>query len=447
VSVAKKPVKASRLRPLAAPPHPGTAVLALACALAVASGAWALHLWRQLAAARAGLSVTCPFDSEGDCASVWQSGFAEAIEGATGLPIAGHGVLWAVVALAFPAAVLVARRRGRRGDLSSAAALATALAGVGAVLVLAGAQLVEGRFCGSCGIAYALTLSYAAVCLFGTGRPPFGELVRGGLLAAAAAGLGGVTLALASSEQAPPAAASLPRAPALPALPAGASPGDNLARFLASLEPPVSQSLALALREYAASEPKPLREPRALEGSAMAPVRITDFADFLCSHCAALHGTLTQLRSSAPEGSVAIESRYFPLDGSCNPQIPGTAADGVRCTAARVMICLADAPGAFDLAGELYAHQLELSVDGIYERASRLRPRAELEACAAAPETDAKLKGDIAWAMEHQIRGTPLVLVNGRKASGFPAFLWALVLAGGDPSHASFAALSPPKGG
>ena len=451
MSVAKNRKKAPRLRPLAAPPRPGTAVLALACTLAVASGAWALHLWRQLAAARAGLAVTCPFDSEGDCASVWQSGFAEAIESATGLPIAGHGVLWALVALAFPAAVLVARRRGRRGDVSSAAALATALAGVVAVLVLAGAQLVEGRFCGSCGIAYALTLSYAAVCLFGTGRAPFGELVRGGLLAAAAAGLGGVTLALASSEHAPPPSASLPQAPALPALPggagAGASPGDNLARFLASLAPPVSQSLALALREYAASEPKPLREPRALEGSAMAPVRITDFADFLCSHCAALHGTLTQLRRTAPEGSVAIESRYFPLDGQCNPQIPRAAGDGVRCTAARVMICLADTPGAFDVAGDLYAHQRELSVDEIYARAARLRPRAELEACAAAPETEAKLQGDIAWAVEHKISGTPLVLVNGRKASGFPAFLWALVLAGGDPAHASFAALSQPKGG
>jgi serine/threonine-protein kinase len=284
------------------------------------------------------------------------------------------------------------------------------------------------------------------VCLFGIGRPPLGEFFRGGLLAAAAVGLGGVTLALGYSEAGPPGAASAPRAPALPSLPASASAGDKLARFLAGLAPPVSESLALALREYAASEPKPLREPRALEGSAMAPVRITDFADFLCSHCASLHGTLTQLRRSAPEGSLAIESRYFPLDGQCNPQIP-RPGDGVRCTAARVMICLANEPGAFDLAGELYAHQHGLSVDEIYQRAARLRPRAELEACVAAPETDAQLQGDIAWAMEHEIRGTPLVLVNGRKASGFPAFLWALVLAGGDPSHASFAALSPPKGG
>jgi serine/threonine-protein kinase len=441
----KKAGYAPRVAP--EPPRPGAALLVLACALALASGAWALQLWRQLAAARAGLEVTCAFDSEGDCASVWQSGFAAAIESATGLPIAGHGVLWALVALAFPAAVLVARSRGRRGDVSFAAALATALAGILAVVVLAGAQLAEGRFCGSCGVAYALTLSYAAVCLFGAGRAPWRELVRGGLLAAAAAGLGGVTLALASSEQAPPRSASLPGPAALPALPRGAPADDNLERFLASLAPPVSQSLALALREYAASEAKPLHEPRALEGSPMAPVRITDFADFLCGHCASLHGTLAQLKQRAPEGSFAIESRYFPLDGACNAQIPRASGDPVRCTAARVMICLADTPGAFDVAGELYAHQQGLSVDQVYERASKLRPRAELEACASSPETEAKLQGDIAWAVEHHISGTPLVLVNGRKASGFPAFLWALVLAGGNPAHASFAALPQPKGG
>lgn len=430
----------------AAPLRPGAAALGLACALAAASGAWAVYLWRQLAAARAGLDVRCAFDSEGDCASVWQSGFAETIERVTGLPIAGHGVLFALVALALPAAVLVARSRGRRGDISWAAALVTAAAGIVAVLVLSAAQLAEGRFCGSCGVAYAFTLSYAAVCLFSTARVPWRELARGGALAAAAAGLGGIVLALGSQEQALPPAASLPAVPALPALP-GAAAGDDLARFLGTLTPPVAQSLALALREYAASPPKPLREPRTLEGPALAPVRITEFADFLCSHCATLHGTLAQLQRNAPAGSVAIESRYFPLDGQCNPEIPRASGDGVRCTAARALICLAGEPGVFELAGKLYASQRSLSVDKVYELASPLRPRDRLEACVAAPETEATLKGDIAWAVEHGITGTPLVLVNGRKASGFPAFLWALVLAGGNPAHPSFAALPQPKGG
>ena len=49
--------------------------------------------------------------------------------------------------------------------------------------------------------------------------------------------------------------------------------------------------------------------------------------------------------------------------------------------------------------------------------------------------------------MAQRIQGTPLVLVNGKKASPNPAFLLALVLAGGDPQHPAFAALPKPKGG
>jgi serine/threonine-protein kinase len=425
--------------PAAAPPRPGAAWLALAITLAAASGAWAFHLWRQLARARGGAEVTCPFDAEGDCAEVWQSGFAAAVEGATGLPIAAHGVLWALVAVALPAAVAIARASGRRGDLPWAGALATAAAGIVAVVALAAAQLADGRFCGSCGVAYALTLAYAGTCLFAGARPDGGRLARGGLLAGAAAALAFAALA----SQAPPREAQRPAAAARE--PAAGPAHRDLASFLASLPAPVAEALGTTLREYGASSPVSLPAPRALVGSPMAPVRITDFADLLCSHCASLHATLAQLRRSAPEGSVSIESRYFPLDGACNEHITHASADGVRCTAARVLICLEGDPRAFELAGELYARQRDLTQDAVYSLASRLRPREQLAACAASPETEAKLQADIAFATAQGIQGTPFVLVNGRRATGFPAFLWALVLAGGDAGHPSFAALPSPK--
>jgi len=434
-----------------APPRPAGAVLALACVLALLAGGWAIHLWRQLLVARGGGEVSCPFDSEGDCGDVWQSGFAHLVEGATGLPVAALGVLWALVALALPAAALIARARGRRGEISWAGALVTAAAGVAAVLALAGAQLVDGRYCGSCGIAYAATLAYAGLCFFSMGPLPWERLVRGGALAAGAAGLAWGALALAAPE---PPAASVAAATShvhasetLPALDKAASPADGLARLVSDLSPVAADALAEGLREYAAGAAKPLSTPRALVGSPMAPVRITDFADFLCSHCAALHATLAQLQSAAPQGSFAVESRYFPLDGKCNPNMTRSSAEGVGCTAARVLICLEGEPGAFELAGRLYAQQRGLTNDRIYELAAPLRSRAGLEACVTSPETEAKLQSDIAAAMGHGIQGTPLVLVNGRKANSNPAFLLALVLAGGDPAHPAFAALPKAKGG
>ena len=40
-----------------------------------------------------------------------------------------------------------------------------------------------------------------------------------------------------------------------------------------------------------------------------------------------------------------------------------------------------------------------------------------------------------------RVDGTPLVLVNGRKATSFPPFLYAMVLTGGRTDHPAFATL------
>ena len=425
-----------------APPlRPGSGPLLAAAALALAAGGWSLHLWRQLARGKAGATVTCPFDADGSaCAEVWQSGFALAVEHATGLPVAAFGVLWALVALALPLAVLAARARGGSGETSWAGALVTAATGVVASLGLALAQLVDGRFCGSCTVQYAFVLGYAAVCFGAMARVAWAGLARGGLLAGAGAALGGVLLATVAPRAAPPVPPLRP--PASPDVPA-AAPRD-LGAYLATLSPPIAQGIANALRDYASAPAKPLREPRALVGSPMAPLRITDFADLLCSHCADLHETLSGLRRAFPADAFAIESRYFPLDGQCNPHIPRASADGVRCSAARALICLEGDPRAFEIAGELYRSQRSLTIDAIFERAAPVKGRDALAACMASPDTQAKLLADIEWAEEHGIQGTPLVLVNGRQAAAFPAFLYALVLAGGDPDHPAFAALPPP---
>jgi hypothetical protein len=53
------------------------------------------------------------------------------------------------------------------------------------------------------------------------------------------------------------------------------------------------------------------------------------------------------------------------------------------------------------------------------------------------------LADDIALALRYEPDGTPLVLVNGKKASAFAPFLYALVLTGGRADDAAFAALPP----
>ena len=112
-----------------------------------------------------------------------------------------------------------------------------------------------------------------------------------------------------------------------------------------------------------------------------------------------------------------------------------------RCTAAKAVICMEGREEAFEFSGALFAEQRRLDEDAIFDVAERYGAAERLRACVSDPDTDARLRDDIGWAIEHEIRGTPLVLVNGRKASPLPPFLYALVLAEGDPDHPAFAAL------
>jgi serine/threonine-protein kinase len=115
----------------------------------------------------------------------------------------------------------------------------------------------------------------------------------------------------------------------------------------------------------------------------------------------------------------------------------------VRCVAAKAQICMEATPHATEFSGALFAKQKSLSVEDVYAIGSRHVARAALEACVASPQTQAKLQDDIAFALRYEPEGTPLVVVNGRKAVAFPAFLYALVLTRGSSSHPAFDRLPP----
>jgi serine/threonine-protein kinase len=396
--------------------------------------AWALFQWRELLRLRGGAVVNCPLGEGAACAQAWDSPFAAAVERATGLPVAAWGVAWSLTALALPALLLL---RGHR-DLLWSAVVVTAGAGVLAVAGLVTRLFAADAFCTSCAGTYALVLAYAAGAGLEARRTGLPGLVPGAGLAALVAGLALAVLLPVGHATPPPSAAKLP------ALPPGAPADDALGHLLRSLAPPAAQALSDSLALYRAAGTPPVRRPRALLGPSTARVRITDFVDIRCSHCAHLHETLTELRRIAPEGSLAIESRHFPLDGNCNPLMSRKVEGAVSCVAARVLICLEGEPAAFDLAGTLFAEQRQLTAERIYELGSRLRPRADLEACAASEDTNARLLDDIDWARQHAISGTPLVLVNGRRGTPHPAFLQAMLLAEGDEQAPAFAALPPP---
>jgi protein-disulfide isomerase len=217
----------------------------------------------------------------------------------------------------------------------------------------------------------------------------------------------------------------------------------RLDEVISRLSPQLRQGLSDALAAYAKGDRVPLRPARRLIGPSNAPVRITEFTDILCSHCADLHEVLEVLREMAPSESFALEPRHFPLDAECNPVVEKRSEDGVSCLAARAMICVEKDWLSF--ANALFEIQRWLTREKIYELASPFMSRERLEACVTSRETEAKLRDDIAWALQHEIQGTPLLLVNGREVPPSLHFLYSMVLAGADPEHPAFAVLPPPQ--
>ena len=439
----------------AASGQPSPRSVAALVALGFLGAQLSVFLWLQLVLARSGGPSVCGPEDGGRCGALWDGGFARAVQETTGLPVAAWGLVWSLVAFLLPLLELV--RQADRGVSPGlrAAIRWTGVAGVVAALGLLATSVAAGAFCLGCLAMQSIAAAYAGISLVAWRRFPFVDQGRGAALAGGLA-LSAALVLLYPGQHTPRASSgadTLARAVAAtgsasPAASAGtgdAARDKQLHEFVASLQPDAKQALSDSLAIYRAAPPLPPARTRSLVGPPAAPVRITEFTDIRCPHCADLHETLKYLRQNAPEGSFQIEPRQFPLDGACNPAVRQSAGDPVRCLAARAQVCLEGHAGAFDYAAALFAHHRTLTVDQVYALAGPYQPRADLERCVASPQTQARLEEDAREATRHDFDGTPLVLVNGRKGSSFGPFLYAMVLNGGRPDHPAFAGLPAPR--
>ena len=452
---------------------PGARSLGALVALGVAGALLATFLWLQLVLARSGGPSVCGPEDGGRCGALWDGPFARGIQDTTGLPVAAWGLVWSLVALALPLLELV--RQGERGAGAGLVAGIkwTAAAGLGAALGLATASFAAGALCVGCLVMQATAAAYAVIALFLWRGLPFADAGRGAALAGGLA-LSAFLLLLypghrtpgpasstdvlaraaeASGGAAPAPATSAPAtADAAPAVDQSKAAGTGdpardkqLREFVANLPPEGKQALSDSLDVYRKAAAHPPARARALTGPANAPVRITDFTDVRCPHCADLHGALLYLQQNAPRDSFAVDSRQFPLDGACNPAVRQAGGDPVRCLAAKAQVCMEGHPAFFDYAGSLFARQRSLTVDQVYALAAPYKPRPQMEACVTSAETQARIEEDAREATRHDFEGTPLVLVNGRQGSSYGPFLYAMVLTRGAADHPAFAGLPSPR--
>lgn len=447
---------APRSQPETSQPSPRS--VAALVALGFLGALLSVFLWLQLVLARSGGPSVCGPEDGGHCGALWDGSLARTVQETTGLPVAAWGLVWALVAFILPLLELL--RQADRGASPGliAGVRWTAAAGLGAALGLLTASLTAGAVCLGCFVMQLIAGGYAAIALYAWRRLPFADGGRGAALAGGL-GVSAALLLLYPGQKTPSPATSaetLARAVEAtgtarpPASGPAAGTGDaardrQLQEFVASLPPEMKQGLSDSLAIYRAAQAAPPARTRSVLGSPSASVRITEFTDVRCSHCAELHETLKYLRQSAPENSFHIEPRQFPLDGSCNPAVRQRGDDPVRCLTARAQICMEGHPGAFDYSGALFARYRTLTPEQVFSLATPYKPRPELEACVASRETQARIEEDAREATRHDFDGTPLVLVNGRKGSSLAPFLYAMVLTGGQPDHPAFASLPAPK--
>ncbi len=420
-------------------------------ALGALSSLLSVFLWGQLLLVRQGGMPFCGLSASADCATVWNSPFASAVQRTSGIPIAGWGLVWSLVALVLPLYGLWRRAEDRRHPALISAIRFTAGIGLAAALVLLSVSALERAFCAGCFATYLLVAGYAGIALFGWQQAGWPDAGRGAAVAAIAASLSFMLLLYPGSNTPQPAGQAGRDAIAQAGGSSSSSGTGDAARdrdleaLVTSLEPALKQILSDSLFLYRNGRSMVPPRARAVQGSETAPVRITEFTDIRCDHCADLQKTLVSLQQSLPAGSFSVDARQFPLDRECNPLLRSEPADPVRCLAARARICMEQHAKAPAYAEALFAEQKSLTPDRIYALAKPFMARAKLEACVASADTAGKLEEDLRIASGLEPEGTPIVLVNGRLGTSFGPFLYAMVLTRGQADHPAFASLPPPN--
>jgi len=315
------------------------------------------------------------------------------LPGAPGLPLSLLGA-------AFYAALLLVCWRRWRAPREEAAQGLLLLAGAAALFVsglLALLSLkVQGALCPYCAILYGVNLLFAIVAWFAFEGPRMRVMERwprylvsrsgltliGGLLVFTLVGFGIYVPPLLEKNELRQ-AALLEEAKTL---------GD---------QPPVAIDLSAV---------------RARAGEA-GPVLVVEIADLACPHCHELYDTLRAIHEASPE-RLSLALVHYPLDGRCNPHIEGPGRS-FSCRLAAAAICAEGGEMGAQYLQLLFESSGQMSVNSLVRQAARMGYSATtFERCLTAPQTQARLREDIALAASLDVRGTPVFLVGGRKVEG-----------------------------
>ena len=194
-------------------------------------------------------------------------------------------------------------------------------------------------------------------------------------------------------------------------------------------------ALAQEKTKPAAAKPATIAAPAAdaaqkyktnVKGPADAPIKVVEFADFMCGGCQAAAGALRSFFAQQGD-DINLTFKNFPLEKTCNPGIGQTVHNGA-CELALGAVCASELQMFWPYHDRIFsrAWQSATRQDVIDNGVAVGMNKAKLEACMASSAANSKLALQIKEAFEIKVEVTPTLVVNGKKLQATGQFLAAV---------------------
>lgn len=153
------------------------------------------------------------------------------------------------------------------------------------------------------------------------------------------------------------------------------------------------------------------------QGPQDAPIRLVEFSDFECPHCAQAHMTLKDLLPRYRD-RVRFTYHHYPLSSDCNPSMQQRGHEHA-CRAAVAADCAAQAGRFAPYANLLFANQGALDDASLVSYAEQTDlDVAAFEQCMRSPAPLERISQDVQLAARLGIHSTPTFFLNNRRIEG-----------------------------
>jgi len=192
--------------------------------------------------------------------------------------------------------------------------------------------------------------------------------------------------------------------------------GSSFAQAKAKAKPQTPPAAAAPAQKYKTN----------VKGPADAPIKVVEFADFMCPGCRAASSALSEYFAQAG-GDINLTFKNFPLEKTCNPGIGQSVHNGA-CELALGAVCASELGVFWAYHDRIFSRAWEVASrqDVIDKGVAIGMNKAKLEACLASPEAKSKLALQIKEGFETVVQVTPTLVVNGRRLNATGEFSSAI---------------------